>query len=407
MATAPLLARFFLPGLLALAAFHPSAHGADWPGFRGPNADGMAPEQGINKDWNQKPPQTLWKVDLSDKGWAAPAVANGRLYIVDHQGTDDIVRALDAATGKDLWQFTYPDADTNRNGFTVNTPLIVGGKVYVYSRKGKIHCLNADTGEKLWSRDLAVEYPGAVPPWDFCLSPVADGDALLLGVSGTTASVAALQKETGKTLWQAGAFQISYASPVVATLGGHKQILLFGVDGLVGLDPADGKELWRVPWPTKFGGKKGPTPVLLGNDRVFIATTEGGDTGVVDLASGAPVVVWKHKEMQDHFPTPVYSHGRIYGSSEPKFLECLDPATGAILWKEETGQYASVLGVDDTVIALSGKTGELVQIDATVPTYKELGRCTPLGGTSWAAPILADGRLYVRNQKELACINLK
>ncbi|MDD5350944.1 MAG: PQQ-binding-like beta-propeller repeat protein [Chthoniobacteraceae bacterium] len=407
MAIGPLITRTLLAGALAAAALLPLAHGADWPGFRGPTADGIAPDQGINKDWSAKPPQVLWKVALSDNGWAAPAVADGRLYIVDHEGTDDIVRALDAASGKELWRFAYPDATTNRNGFTVNTPLAVDGKVYVYSRKGKIHCLDAASGKKVWSRDLAAEHPGAVPPWEFCMSPVADGPALLLGVSGTADSVMALQKGTGETLWQAGAFQISYASPVVATLGGKKQYLVFGVEGLFGLDPAGGKELWRVPWPTKFGGKKGPTPVLLGNDRVFAATTEGGDTGVVDLASGTPAVVWKHKEMQDHFPTAVYYQGRLYGPSDPKFLECLDPATGAVLWKQETGQYTSVLGVDGTVIALSGKTGELIQIDATTPDYKELGRCTPLGGTSWAAPVLANGRLYVRNQKELACVGLK
>lgn len=406
MATAPLLARSLLLGFLSLSALHFSAHGADWPGFRGPNADGIAPEQGINKDWNKKAPQTLWKVALSDNGWAAPAVANGRLYIVDHQGTDDVVRALDAATGKDLWRFTYPDAEMNRHGFTVSTPLIVGDKVYVSSRKGKIHCLHAVTGEKLWSRDLATEYPGVPPEWGFCMSPVVDGTALYVGVGGTTASVMALQKDSGQTLWQSGAFLISYASPVVAVMGGHKQLLICGAELVAGLDLAKGEELWRVPWPTKYG-KKGPTPVLLGDNRFFVSTTEGGDTGVVDLSSGTPVVTWKDKQMQDHFPTPIYFHGRIYGSSDPKFLECLDPATGAVLWKEEAGQYVSVIGVDDTVIALSGKTGDLIQIDATVPAYKELGRCTPLGGTSWAPLIIANGRLYVRNQKELACIDLK
>lgn len=398
--------RPLLSGFFAIALLLTPVYGADWPVFRGPNADGISPERGINKDWNQKPPRVLWKVALSDKGWAAPSVAAGRLFIVDHQGNNDVVRALDAATGKDLWQYTYPDAEINRHGFTVNTPLVVDGKVYVYSRRGKIHCLRAETGEKVWSRDLGAEFPGDTPPWGFCLSPVADDSALILGVAGKTASAILLDKETGKTLWQAGAFQVSYATPVVATLGGRKQYLFFGVDGLVSLDPAAGTELWRVPWPTKFGGKKGPTPVLVG-ERIFLATTEGGDTGFVDLAGGTPQVVWSHKEMQDHFPTPIYYHGRVYGSSDPKFLVCIDPATGTILWKQETGQYTSVLGVDDTVIALSGKTGDLIQIDATAPEYKELGRCTPLGGTSWAAPILSEGRLYLRNEKELACIDLK
>jgi len=392
--------------LLCLVTFIAVARGSDWPGFRGPNADGISPERGINKEWNTKAPKTLWKIALSDNGNAAPAVANDRLYIVDHQGKDDIVRALDADTGKDLWQFTYPDAEANRYGFTVNTPLALGDKLYVYSRKGKIHCLNAATGKMLWNRDLASEYPGTPPPWGFCLSPVADNQALLLGVSGTSVGLVSLDKETGKTLWETSDLKVSYASPVVATLHGRKQYLVFGVEALYSLDPATGKALWQVPWPTKFGGKKGPTPVLVG-DRIFVATTEGGDTGVIDLSGGTPVVVWKHQEMQDHFTTPIFYHGCIFGSSDPKFLTCLDPATGKVLW-QETGQYTSVLGVDDTVIALSGKTGELFMIDATsISNYLELGRCTPLGGASWAAPIVSGNRLYIRNQKELACIDLK
>ena len=146
---------------------------------------------------------------------------------------------------------------------------------------------------------------------------------------------------------------------------------------------------------------------MLVGDRIFVATTEGGDTGVIELTDGVPNILWKQPQMQDHFTTSIYYHGRLYGSADPKFLACLDPANGNVLWMQEIGQYTSVLGVDDTVIALSGKTGEMVMIDAAAPEYKELGRCTPLGGTSWAAPIIANGRLYVRNQKELACIDLK
>lgn len=380
--------------------------GADWPCFRGSNADGISTETGINKDWNQKIPKTLWKISLSDDGNACPAVANGRLYIVDHKEKEDVVRAIDSATGRDLWQFNFPDAESNRYGFTVTTPLVLDGKLYVASRKGKILCLNADTGAKLWMHDLASEYASVPPHWGFSMSPVADGRALILGVSGTSVGVVALDKDSGKPIWESGPLKISYASPVVLSVQGRKQYLIFGVEGLSSLDPDTGKVLWLLPWPTKWEGKKGPTPVLVGN-RIFVATTEGGDTGLIDLSSGAPVVVWKSNEMQDHFTTPVFYHGHIYGSSDPKFLVCVDPADGKILWKQPAGQNASVLGVDDTVIALSGDTGELIMLDATTPEYKELGRLTPLGGKSWVAPIVAGGRMFVRNQKELACIELK
>lgn len=392
---------------LCLVAFTPLAYGADWPCFRGPDRDGIArAEKGINKEWNQRAPKTLWKIALGDNGWAAPAVVNGKLYLVDHQGKEDVVRALDAATGKDLWSFAYPDAETNRYGFTVTTPLVLDNKVYTFSRKGKIHCLNATTGEKLWAHDVVSEYSAAIPPWGYTASPVVDGKMLLLGVSGSGAAMVALNKENGETLWKAGNYKMSYSSPVIATLHGRKQCLVYCGEGLRGIDLETGAELWLQPWPTPWGQKKCPTPIVIG-DRVFIASAEGGETGVIDLSTGAPVVVWKHTEMQDHFTTPVFYHGRIYGSSDPKFLVCVNPDDGKILWKQESGQNTSVIGVDDTVLALSGQTGELLMVDVTTPDYKELGRFTPLGGTSWAAPIIADGRLYVRNQKELACIDLK
>lgn len=399
--------RPFLLPLICVLMFGSIARGGDWPCFRGPEANGISPERGISKAWNQKVPKTIWKVALSDNGNAAPAVANGRVYIVDHHEKEDTVRALDAETGKDLWGFTYPDGETNRYGFTTSTPLVLGEKVYVHSRKGKIHCLNAATGEMLWQRDLASEYPGTPPPWDFCMSPVADNQAVLLGVSGSSVGLVSLDKETGKTIWEASDLKISYASPVVATFKGRKQYLIFGMDALYSLDPSTGKTLWQVPWPTKYGGKKGPTPVLVG-ERIFVATTEGGESGLIDVSSGDPVVVWKNTALQDHFTTPIFYHGSVFASCDPKFLACIDPATGKFLWKQETGQFTSVLGVDDTVLALSGKTGELFMIDASnAQNYSELGRFTPLGGQSWVAPIVANGRLYIRNQKELACIDLK
>jgi outer membrane protein assembly factor BamB len=379
---------------------------ADWPGFRGPNRDGIAPDKGINKNWTQRPPPLLWKQSLSDDGYAGPAVSGRTLYIVDHSGSNDIVRALDVANGKELWRYSYSDAAVNRQGFTVSTPMIWEGKVFIFSRLGKVICLRASSGELIWKRDPVAEYKGGNPPWKFTMSPVIDDGKLIFCPGGTNAAVVALDPNSGKTIWVGGgSANASYATPVVAMLNGRKHYVVFMVPGLYGVDSSDGRLLWKVPWKTNYGGKKGPTPVLVG-DRIFICSTEGGSGGLIDFAGGAPRVVWQHKLMQEHFPTPIYYHSRIYGSSDPKFLICLDPETGGVHWKETAGAYASVIGVDDVVIFLSGSTGELIMVDATSPVYKELGRCKPLGGQSWTAPIIADGRLYVRNKKELACLDL-
>jgi len=400
-----LLKRIAIAGAIGLAG---SAKAADWPNFLGPNTNNISLERGLNKSWSNQLPRILWKTDLTDEGYAAPSIAGGKLFIVDHLGSNDIVRALSIADGHELWRYEYPDAVKAHQGFTANTPLVDGNKVYTYSRRGKVHCLDTESGAVLWSRDLAAEYQSKMPPWEFCMSPVVDGDKLILCPNGERCGLLFLDKITGKTLKEAApGFLASYATPIIATLNGVRQYVLFGTDRLTGISADDGKELWQVPWPTKFGGKKGPTPLLLGDNRIFASTTEGGDTGVVDLSSGSPVVTWKHQKMQDHFPTPVFYHSRIYGASDPKFLVCLDPADGQILWEKETGKYTSVLAADDTVIALSGSSGELLMLDAAVPEYSELGRFTPLGGQSWTAPVLSDGRLYVRNKTAIACIDLK
>ncbi|HUV62472.1 MAG TPA: PQQ-binding-like beta-propeller repeat protein [Sedimentisphaerales bacterium] len=388
--------------------FSSSSMGADWPCFRGPKGNGISSETGINKDWNNKPPKELWRVDLTDDGFAGPSIADGKLYIVDNKDKTDAVRALDAATGKELWRFTYPEGGLWPFGHTVATPLVYGGKVYTWSRSGGAYCFNAATGEKLWDRNLVAEYPAAkLPDMKLASSAVADGQNIIFLPGGREATAVALDKDTGKTVWQSGKSKVSYATPTVATLNGRKQILIFVADGLFGLDPKDGKELWNLPWPTQYDDKKAPTPLIVGN-RIFIATTEGGDTGLIDVKDDKPTVVWKHKEMQNHFATCVYYHDRIIGSSDPNFLMCLEPPTGKVLWKKDGFQCAQVLGIDDTVIALEGNTGVLVMIDPKAAEYKEIGRFTPLGGQmSWVAPIAVNGKLFVRSKTALACLDLK
>lgn len=392
------------------------AWGGDWPQFRGPAADGISPERGIAKDWNRRPPPLLWRLPLTDNGCAGPAVAGGRLYIVDHErkdpqkgtGKNDLVRALDAATGQEFWRYAYPDAEVNRYGFAAATPLVHAGKVYTWSRQGRANCLDAASGRLLWTRDLVADCQGIAPEWKFCASPVADGRRILFLPGGPRAAIVALDQDSGETLWQAGGGKPGYATPVLATIGGRRQYVCFLGDGLYGFDPerdAPGEQLWRLPWPTKYD-KKGTTPLCIG-ERLLIATAEGNDGGLIDAAGATPQIVWKHNRFQDHFPTGIYYHGRVYGSSDPRYLVCLDPSTGSILWQREAGQFASVLGIDDTVIVLNGSNGELAMLDATLTPGPELGRCKGLGGRSWTAPIVADGRLYVRSDKELGCLDLK
>ena len=391
--------------LLGVLIGAPTVLADDWAQFRGPTVNGISQEKGINKDWATKEPKVLWKFDMKDDGNAAPAAAGDRVYIVDHEEAKDIVRALDLSSGKLVWEFGYDDLKKNRYGYTVSTPLVDGGKVYVLSRGGKVTCLDAAKGEQIWQRNLMAESAGKRPGWDYCMSPVLDGDKLVFAPGGDGTGVVTLDKATGKTLWQGGGGgKTSYASPLVAQIDGKKQYIAETAEAIKGVSAEDGKLLWEVPWPTKYD-KKGPSPVLVG-ERILISTTEGGNTGLIEVKDNKATVVWQTTKIQCHFTTPVLYHDCVWASSNGELIT-FEPQTGEVLWKHKGFDNASLLAVDDTVLVLSGKDGKLVMLDATAKEYKELGSLTPLGGQSWTPLILSGGKLLVRNQKALECLDLK
>lgn len=384
------------------------AFAADWPQFRGPQANGIAPDQGINKNWAQRPPEKLWQVALSDRGYAGPAVAGGKVYIIDHEGDQDVVRALDLTTGQEVWHFGYADTAAEANddsGFARATPLISKGKVYTLSRLGLVHCLNAQTGAKLWARNIQTDFGGQRPNWDYSMSPIIDGNKLILCPGGNNAAVVALDKDTGETIWAGGGSDVpGYATPVVAEILGVKQYVVLTGVSLIGVAPDSGQLLWRFPWETNQINVA--TPVVEEN-QIFISSDYGFGCAMVEITSQGPQALWENKELEAHFSSPVAYNGYIYGVGNPGFLMCLDPATGAALWKQPGFEKGGLCAVEGVLLVMTGNRGELVMVNATPAGYEELGRITPLGGWSWTAPIIADGKLLVRNKAALACLELK
>jgi outer membrane protein assembly factor BamB len=181
-----------------------TAVAADWPCYRGPFAEGTSPETGINKDWAQRSPKELWRVPMNDRGFAGPSVAAGKVFIIDHQGDKDIVRALDLTTGTTRWTFEYQDANSHNYGFSQSTPAYDNGQLYVLSCSGQVHCLNAETGAKLWNCHLVKDYGARTPTWRFAMSPLIDGEKVILCPGATDGAVIALDKTTGKLIWKGG-----------------------------------------------------------------------------------------------------------------------------------------------------------------------------------------------------------
>ena len=382
------------------------AGAADWPQFRGPDANGVSPEKGINKDWKSKPPKELWTIPLGDDGYAGPSVAKGKLFIIDHAGAEDIVRAIDITTGKEVWKFNYADAGNANYGFARSTPVYDKGKLFTLSRTGNLHCLDAEKGTKIWSHNLRTEFGGQTGNWEYGWSPLVDGQKLIIQPGGKK-SVMALDKDTGKELWSGGLNEVcGYATAVAATIGGKKQYVIFGGKTLMGIDvDKGGAPLWSCPWTTSYE-VNAATPIVIG-DTVFVTSGYGTGCGLIAVQGEAAKPAWVNKDIQAHFNSPVLLGGKIFGIGDKEGLVCMDPKSGASAWKHPGFEKGGVAGIDDVIIAINGAEGDVVLVAADPAAYKELGRFKPLGGQSWTAPIISDGKLYVRNKTKLGCYDLK
>jgi outer membrane protein assembly factor BamB len=377
---------------------------ADWPQFRGPNANGISAEKGINKAWNQRPPKQIWKVPMTDNGYAGPSVAVGKVFILDHKDGQDIVKALDLNTGAEAWKYSYPDTEPENHGYSQSTPTVSSGRVYALGRMGLLNCLDAKTGKLLWSRNIFTEFKGKMPNWNYAMSVLIDGNKCIVCPGGPGAAVVALDKTTGKTIWQGGGSRaMDYSSPILATINGRRQYVVLTKTDLIGLDPDTGADVWSFDWT---GKNHIPQPTVIGNS-VFLTNGYGQGCAMADITTTGATKRWENKEMQAHMASPIFLNGYMYGNTDPGDLICLDPNTGETKWRQNGFEKGPVTMADGVLLVFDGKGGDLVMVDPNPTAYKELGRFKPLGGQSWTAPIIANGKLIVRNTKELACFDLK
>lgn len=397
--------RFYLLLLLLLCSIS-TIFAADWPKFLGPTGNGYSPETGINADWAAKPPAELWRIKLTDDGYAGPSVADGKLFIIDHQGANDIVRAVDVKTGKDVWTFSYADAARSNYGFSRSTPVYENGLLFVLSRTGQLHCLDAKTGEKKWLRNIVTDFKGKLPSWEMAMSPFIDGGKLIMTPGGPDASVVALNKLTGETIWKGGGSdQAGYATPIKTILNDKEQYVVFTATSLIGVDPKNGTLLWSFPWSN--GTRVNAAAPIVWKNSIFLTCAYGTGSTLVDFNAEAPKSRWASKQIQSRFQTPIYFNGHVFVTTEANRLMSIELETGIIKWQQSGFEWGGLVAIDGKLIVLDGRSGELVMCKLNTEAYEELGRITPLGGQSWTAPIIANGKLYVRNKQALVCLDIK
>jgi outer membrane protein assembly factor BamB len=386
----------------------PTAAG-DWPQWRGPNRDGVSGETGLLTRWPAGGPKKLWEAK-GGGGYSSFAVAAGKVYTILQDDDKEAVVCWQADTGKELWRFRYPAQYENDFGSGPrSTPSVDGDRVYAVGATGIFHCLKADTGAKLWRHDLLEEFKAENLQWGVAFSPLVEGDLVFTNPGGPNGnSVAAFDKKTGKLAWKALGDQAGYSSPVAATIAGVRQVVFFTASGLVGVAPKDGQALWRYPWETSFDCNIA-TPIVV-EDYVFLSSGYGKGAAVVKVeADGGGLKarrVYETTKMCNHFSTCVLYKEHLYGFTDPGILTCMEFRTGKVRWQERGFKKGSLTLADGHLIIL-GEEGLLALAEATPQEYREKGRVQVFEGKCWTVPVLANGKLYLRDETTVKCLELK
>ncbi len=388
-----------LPGALALFCFQLRA--ADWPQWRGPDANGISKETGWNAQWPASGPKVLWKAQVGT-GFSSFAVANGRVFTMGNTADTDTVFCFKADTGEVLWKHSYPQKLEAKNyeGGPNATPTVDGDRVYTCSKDAEIFCLDAAKGTVVWSKKLAEELGAKKPTWAYASSVLVEGDLLLVNVGSAGT---ALSKKDGKVVWSNGNDVANYSTPVPFIVDGKRAVALFTKDHIAALLVADGKELWRYPWKTSYD-INAADPIVSGNE-VFISSGYNHGAALLRITDGKPEQVWQNKNMRNHFNSCVLWQGYLYGVDE-KELRCVSWKDGEVKWGDPRFGKGSLMMADGKVIGL-GEKGELLIVEATPKEFKAVSRAQVLGGKCWTAPVLANGRIYCRNATgDMVCLDV-
>jgi len=390
-----------------------SASAQDWPQFLGPTRSGVYPGNDLAAKWPPGGPPVLWKKDIG-QGFATPSVSQGRLILFHRVADKEVVEALDAATGRPVWSFDYPTHYRDDFGFDEGpraAPTIAGGRVYTFGAEGMLHCLDFASGRKIWSLDTFHQFQVEKGFFGAAGAPLVDDGRVLMNIGGAGAGLAAFDAATGKTLWTVPNQEASYSSPMVATIQGSRHALFFTRSGLVDVDPATGKVRFDLPWHARMKASVNAATPIVVDDLVFVSSSYG--TGAILLQAGAAGFkkIWSSDDaLTNHYSTSVYRDGVLYGfhgrQEEGQSLRAIDFKTGKVRWDVDGFGAGTVTLAGDKLVIVR-ENGELVLAAATPAGFQQIAAAKALPPTVRAYPAIANGRIYIRNEKTLVCLNLK
>ena len=408
---------------LATARAAAAAAAADWTQWGGPGRNFMSDTKGLASSWPAGGPKKRWSRTLGE-GHSAILTEGGRLYTMYRPiGLTSLVRrsqeeaivALDSATGQTIWELKYPaptaGVDFSEGAGPHSTPLIVGNRLYAASSRKELFALDKTTGRRLWSHDFIGEYRAPPPDRGYSCSPLLYNGTIIATVGGPGQGVAAFHQETGALVWKNGSFDTAPASPILIDVDGQQQLVVFGGDQVVGLDPSSGRTLWSHPHKTDWGLNIS-TPVWSPDHLLFVSSAYSTGSRALELhqSAGHTTVTekWFTNRMRVHIGTAIRLGDYVYGSSGdfgPAFLTAIDMRTGKIAWQSRTFSRAQLLYADGKLIILD-EDGTLGIATVSPEGLKVLARASVLEHLSWTPPTLAGTQLFVRDRKTIAAFEL-
>jgi hypothetical protein len=378
--------------------------GAEWPGFRGPDRDGVIHGARINTDWTASPPLELWRRPIGP-GWSSFAVRGDLLYTQEQRGDDEIVACYNATTGKPVWR--HRDAtrfwESNAGPGPRATPTLNNDRVYTLGATGIVNVLDAGDGGVRWSRNAASDAGMKVPMWGISGSPLVIDDIVIVAASG---KLVAYDVATGEPRWYGPDGGPSYSSPHLLTIDGVPQILLLSAAGATSVAPADGTLLWEHPWK----GYPIVQPARTADGNVLISVTESSGLRRIAVAHGPGGWTveerWTSNGLKPYFNDFVVHKGHAYGF-DSRILACIDLEDGKRKWKGgRYGQGQLVLLPDQDLLLVLSEEGELALVGASPDQFKELAKSPAIAGKTWNHPVLVGDVLLVRNGEEMAAFRL-
>ena len=390
----------------------------DWPWFLGPNRDATSNETGLMKSWPQSGPEVLWTTELGT-GFGGVAVQSGKVYILDRvKGKQDVLRCLFLADGKEQWRFAYDAVGRISYPGSRSHPAVDEKNVFIIGPFGDFHCISKETHQPIWKKNILKDFGGRTPRWAVSQSPAIYKDKVIVAPANRNVGMVAYSRQTGEILWKSGTFEgdMAYTSCMITTIKGVDQVLYSTTKETVGVDANNGQILWR----NNDWGCRIPTtsPMLIGEDRVLIVGGYGAGATMfrIEKKDGKFVssTLFKTEDCncQVHQPLLYKDHLYINGNDKTfrRGMMCMD-LQGNVKW--QTGrtpgfEFGGLLLADDMIYIVDGTNGDLCMVKPDPSAYKEVARVNLLSGRHiWATLALVDGKLLLRDQTKLICVDVK